>query len=353
MNSTPDLASTETATTPNSTNTTIVSSNDPIVSLTLPVAIKLNESNFLTWKSQILPLIYGYDLSKFLESSPPEKTRLTVSGHLEFNPSYLSWRRQDQLLLGWLRSSLTEPLLAQVVSSTSAREFWTALEDYFSSTSRARLNDLKHQIQTAQKGDLSCSEYLLHLHRVADELAFIGSPLPEEDLVTATINGLGTEYNAIVAALATARCHGVFSFSDLRGLLLSHEALLKTQTTSHSSAFYAGRGGSSRYRPPSYSQSASHHRPRDSTTSISQYSTKPHTGPFTGSLPSQHETLLDSSSHSFSISASRPICQICSKIGHNAKLCFRRYDKDNEWKPNSRFKAYNVHALPQNHDSTN
>jgi hypothetical protein len=91
MNSTPELASTETATTPNSSNTTIVSSNDPIVSLTLPVAIKLNESN-LTWKSQILPLIYGYDLSKFLESSPPEKTQLTISGHLEFNPSYLSWR---------------------------------------------------------------------------------------------------------------------------------------------------------------------------------------------------------------------------------------------------------------------
>jgi hypothetical protein len=84
----------------------------------------------------------------------------------------------------------------------------------------------------ARKGDLSCAEYLLHLTHVANELAFISSPLPKEDLVTATINGLGTEYNSIVVALATVICHGVFSFLNLRGLLLSHEALLKTQTVS-------------------------------------------------------------------------------------------------------------------------
>jgi hypothetical protein len=123
MTSTPDHVFTDTITTPNSTDTTTFSSIDLIISLTLLVAIKFNESNFLTWKLQILPLIYGYDLSKFLESSPPEKTRHTPSGQIELNLSYLSWRQQDQLLLGWLRSSLTESLLTEIVSSVYAKEF--------------------------------------------------------------------------------------------------------------------------------------------------------------------------------------------------------------------------------------
>jgi hypothetical protein len=67
----------------------------------------------------------------------------------------------------------------------------------------------------AKKGDQSCSEYLLGLRRIADELAFIGAPLPEEELFSVTINGLGAEYNSIVAAVATARCSGAVFFSDL------------------------------------------------------------------------------------------------------------------------------------------
>jgi gag-polypeptide of LTR copia-type len=142
---------------------------------------------------------------------------------------------------------LTEILLAQVISCSTTKEFWRSLEEYYSSTSRASLHELKRQIQTANKGDLSCSDYLLHLRRVFDELAFIGAPLPEEELVSATINGLGIQYNSIVAVVSTAYCHGAFSFSDLRGLLLSHEALLKSQAFSNSTTFYAGRSGSSRY----------------------------------------------------------------------------------------------------------
>jgi hypothetical protein len=78
----------------------------------------------------------------------------------------------------------------------------------------------------AKKGDQSYSEYLLGLLRIVDELTFISAPLPEEELVSVTINGLGAEYNSIVAAVATARCSGVVPFSDLRGLILGHEALL-------------------------------------------------------------------------------------------------------------------------------
>jgi hypothetical protein len=161
---------------------------------------------------------------------------------------------------------------------------------------------------------------------MADELAFIRAPLPEEELISATINGLGSEYNLIVVVVSATRFHGTFTFSDLWGLLLSHEALLKIQIVTNSSAFYAGsdRGGNNnRYRqqhpPPFQTRSTNNlHRPNNS---------------FGPSLPASG--LLGSAPEH------KPICQICTRVSHSAKLCFRRYDPDQDWKPpNNRFKAY-------------
>jgi hypothetical protein len=96
---------------------------DSIVSLNILVAIKLNEKYFLTWKSQILPLIHSYNLDRFIDSQPPEMIISTSDGQIEINPAYLPWYRQDQLIFGWLRSSLMESLLAQVISSTTTKDF--------------------------------------------------------------------------------------------------------------------------------------------------------------------------------------------------------------------------------------
>jgi hypothetical protein len=112
-----------------------------------------------------------------------------------------------------------------------------------SAPSRVEASDLD-----SLKERLTCSEYLLHLRCVVDELAFIGAPLPEDELVSATINGLGIEYNSIVAVVSTACCSGSLAFSYLQGLLLGHEALLKSQIVQTSSAFYVGKGGNNQFR---------------------------------------------------------------------------------------------------------
>jgi hypothetical protein len=172
---------------------------------------------------------------------------------------------------------------------------------------------------------------------VFDELAFTGAPLPEEELVSVMINGLGIEYNSIVTAISTARCHGAFSFYDLRGLLLSHEILLKSQASSNLSAFYASRGGGTYYRQNLNPNS----HLRSTTTEISSRPGSFSNGPHLHT--NSHETESESDE--------KPIGQICSKLGHRANLCYRRHDKDPDWKLNPRFQAYNAHATSSNHTS--
>jgi gag-polypeptide of LTR copia-type len=315
------------------TSFNIVTSFDSVHSLNLPIPIKLNDNNFLTWKKQVMPVINGHDLGRFLDSPPPEPTSHNSTGQIEVNKAYLLWNRQDQLLLAWLQSSLTETMMAHVISTTTTREFWRCLEMFFNSNSRARMNDLRRQIQTATKGDISCSEYLLKLRRLADELSFVGAPLPEDELVSTAINGLGPEYNSVVAVVFTARCYGTFTFSDLRGLLLSQEALFHSQSFSlSSSAFYAGKNTSNRVRQDVGSHSTSHFRSvHNGSGPVSVL------GPFPNRLTSAD---------------TRSVCQICDKVGHKAKVCYRRYDKDPDWKPFSKSKAYNVHSTPSNDSTT-
>ncbi|KAJ3691742.1 hypothetical protein LUZ61_020906 [Rhynchospora tenuis] len=309
----------------------ISQTTDSIVSLNLPIASKLTDTNFLNWKSQVLPLIYGYSLGKFIDSPPPDPTLRSEAGQIVINPEYLPWYKQDQLLLGWIRSSLSDSVMAQVVSCSTTKELWHTLQQYFASTSRARLTDLRRQIQTAHKGDASCSTYLQQLKTVADELAFIGAPVSEDELVSYTINGLGIDYNSIVAAVNTASRSAPFSFSDLRGLLLGHEALLKSQAT-QPVAFAASRGSAgTRFRAPQPNQYFNNQiRPNN-------FNFRPPTPQFRPNTPLNLP--LNASSPA---SQTKPTCQICSKYGHPAKLCYKRYDPDSDWVPNPRFQAFNA-----------
>jgi len=54
------------------------------------------------------------------------------------NPAHFQWLRQDSLILSTLMSSMTEGVLAQIVSYATSHQVWQTLETNFSSQSRAR-----------------------------------------------------------------------------------------------------------------------------------------------------------------------------------------------------------------------
>ena len=94
-------------------------------SLNHMVPFKLNQHNFLLWRSQIVPILKGHALYGFVTgetSSPPSTIQsINESGSCLtlINPAFIAWEQQDQRLLSWLLSTLSEPVLAQVVGSPS------------------------------------------------------------------------------------------------------------------------------------------------------------------------------------------------------------------------------------------
>jgi gag-polypeptide of LTR copia-type len=308
-------------------NMTSLTSSETLVVINTPIATKLHRNNFLAWKSQIVSALHGHDLYRFLENTTPD-AHLTVAGQQLSNPASSFWRRQDQLLLTWLRSSLTDTILAQVVSCTTSAELWQLLQQTFSATSRARRAELRRSFQNVSKGGQSCSDYCQKIRSIADELAFIGSPVPDEDLVLHVLGGLGSDYNAFVVS---ANSKENMSFSELQSMLMSHESLLQSQMGSTSSL--PSLSPAAYFTAPRSGPKNSYQRPHKSNFNFRSRGPHPTGSPL---LPTPHKNYSHRPISNFSPRPTAPgvqplipeqasnpdrhvIYQICDKRGQNAK----------------------------------
>jgi gag-polypeptide of LTR copia-type len=244
------------------------------------------------------------------------------------------------MLLGWIRSSLTEIIQGQVAACQTTTDLWSCLKHSYSATYNARLTDLRRQINSSLKGSSSCIDYLNRLRGLSDELSFIGFPMSDDDLISALLNGLGPEYNSFVTSVTTSSRHLPFTFSELHGALLNYESRLQGQSSAQSvslsstdfpNAFYAKpkSNNSPSFQKRSYNPQPHTNYPRQYRLSLSTHQpitqntnqSRPNT--FSNQGRTNHTrstTIIDSTV--------KPQCQICSKLGHVAKACYFRYDAD-------------------------
>jgi hypothetical protein len=72
-----------------------------MIHISIPVSIKMDHTNFLTWRSQIEPIVDAYGLTKHLDPSAIASPRqITVDNQPLANPEFATWHMQDRLLLG-------------------------------------------------------------------------------------------------------------------------------------------------------------------------------------------------------------------------------------------------------------
>ena len=78
------------------------------------LSVKFDNKNFLIWKQQIFFAIQGYGLQKFVFSDDEVPVQFLTREDARFGKAtkeFLEWEQQDQLLLSWLLSSISESIL--------------------------------------------------------------------------------------------------------------------------------------------------------------------------------------------------------------------------------------------------
>jgi gag-polypeptide of LTR copia-type len=192
----------------------------------------LNHDNYLLWKSQVLPVLRGYDLIGFIDGSHPSPpSTIVTDGVSTVNSTYAKWNQQDKLILAWLFSSISSPVLAQVLNASTSHQLWQQLQNIHSSQSIAKVRELKLLLQTTKKENSSCLQFIQQIQAIADRLRSIGSEITDQDLVLYTLQGLGSDYDAFVITFSMRQ--STASMSDLQSLLLAHEARVHANLSVH------------------------------------------------------------------------------------------------------------------------
>jgi hypothetical protein len=242
-----------------------MAASNPTAITLMPISEKLARGNFVVWKAQVIAILHGAQLTKFLDGSnpaPEEKLMIKVQKEKAEevkevpNPAYASWKAQEQQVLSYLLTSVSRDVLIQVAALPSAATIWKHIETSFSSQSRARVINTRMALATTQKGSSTSYEYLSKMKMLADEMALADKKLDDEELCSYILAGLDFEYNSLVSSIA-ARVEPI-TVGELYSQLLSFENRLELQSggqvqnnhqmTSSANNASRGRGSFSRGR---------------------------------------------------------------------------------------------------------
>jgi len=209
----------------------------------------------------------------------------------------------------------------------------------FASQANARIMQVHFQLATLKKGNSSVTDYFHKLKTLSDTLATCGQPLNDFEAVSFLLASLGSEFDPLVTSVTT-RIDPI-SHDDIYGLLLAHEMRLEQQmaTTdlSNATAHVTARNTShSGQRDRSFNAA----RGRGFPNGRGYRSTFPG-----GRGPSSGRRGRGQQFHG--TSSSRPICQICNKLGHYASTCYQRFDQSSQTDSRSPLQAfYSSPSLP-------
>lgn len=117
-----------------------------------------------------------------------------------------------------------------VSSAQTSADAWERIQTSFANKSATRLLSLREKLSHLKRETRSVSEYLQIVKNVSEDLALAGSPVSPVDLVIHVLNGIGSDFKEIAAAVRAR--DSIISFEELKDKLLSHELYLKRSEAS-------------------------------------------------------------------------------------------------------------------------
>ncbi|XP_012854394.1 PREDICTED: uncharacterized protein LOC105973899 [Erythranthe guttata] len=290
----------------------------------IPFKLAKNGVSYASWKSQMTNLLFGYGLLGFVDGTHPCL--------LPTDPEYIYWTRQDRLVLFSIQATVNSTISPTINNCTTFADAWNKLETSFANRSNTRMLSIMSSLMTNKKEGKTVAAYMSRVKNLVDDLALIGHPLNDSQVMSYALNGLGDEFKELTAAVRVRDTP--LSFEDLYDKLLDEELIrnngeLKdeevqiTAQFTQKQAMYKNCGTRGGHRGGNNSSSHnSHNTPSHMHFNRQQ---QPSSGRGIRSSNFQpHFSSWNSNSYQGNQSQHRIVCQLCDKPGHSAKTCYSR-----------------------------
>ncbi|KAG8475464.1 hypothetical protein CXB51_032333 [Gossypium anomalum] len=131
-------------------------------------------------------------------TAPPRFVQ-SPDGALVTNPSASIFDQQDNLLTSWLLSTISSSFLSSFTDVQTAGDVWIMANNLFAADTTAKQSQLRHELHSLQKGNLSIRLYVDKIKALCALLAASGSPISEAERTAVLLAGLSSEFEAIVS----------------------------------------------------------------------------------------------------------------------------------------------------------
>lgn len=289
-----------------------------MVSFAHPLAIKLDDSNFLLCNQQVEAVIIAHKLHRYVVNPTiPPRYASEADRVLDFQTDeFQKWYVQDQMLFAWLLSSLSATFLPCVLGCRHSYEVWDKIQKHFQSHMKAKSKQLRTELKNTKKGTRNINEYVLRIKAICDALSAIGDCVSEQEQIDAILDGLSEEYCPFIMMIYSRA--DTPSVADIESLLLMQEAQLEkfkpdlgtnvsvnvAQTSGHTGSNGSSNSGS--YDSNKGSNDSGNNRGRGSWRGRGGRNGNNSNGRGRGRYGSRP----------------KPTCQICFKYGHDAFNCW-------------------------------
>ena len=188
------------------------------------ISLKLDNMNYLLWRSQIEPLIQSINMAHHLiKGSEPPSHITTDDGKIESNPSYDTWKRNDGLLTTFLMKNIETEVLVSLENVGSTQKVWKSIEEQILPTTVEKEMILNETLMSLKKGSLSLDDYIKKFKSMCDNLAAIKKPIDETKKVFQLARGLGQKYQDFRTAMLSKPPYP--SFQQFISALQAHEQM--------------------------------------------------------------------------------------------------------------------------------
>jgi hypothetical protein len=187
----------------------------------------------MAWSYQFRPILRSNDLMGIVDGTKPCPPKFIPSSDKntpdQLNPEFVLWDKKDQYRLSWFIATLSEKVISTIYGLETSQKVWSTLANRYAAPSKTRIQDLRRQLQGLRQGNKSCSEYMHAAKSLANQLAMVGKPVPDEDLISYLVGGLTPCYNAFITSFSFMTKDAPMSLEDFQTQLFSHEQLLNNQ----------------------------------------------------------------------------------------------------------------------------
>ncbi|MCO5559375.1 hypothetical protein L7F22_012974 [Adiantum nelumboides] len=132
---------------------------------------KLDKNNLHAWKFRMTNFLMGKGYWNYIDGNQEEMPELSnVNPTTEQINAFKDWNQGARKVMYWLSISVQDTMIGHIQDATSPKQAWDMLVSFDTTNTKARKIQLKNELNTVKKENLSINDYTLKIKGASNHL---------------------------------------------------------------------------------------------------------------------------------------------------------------------------------------